>query len=245
MVCGEAYKSIEFMKCCIIYIGAIRECANSIKENILYLKESFNSVDVDIIFSTWNPVKTSYFIQSVNYVYDYDINNILNQIDGITNLNLFFNQKLINEYYSCSDGFPPLFLYNLIEIAKHLKKENKQYDYIIRSRHDNKVKIKNSEKYFNKNTYTMPAYQFSSKEKKYSLDYTSGHFFITKYENFLKLSDLNDNTIKNWVQNSINAESVDSKMLKYISEDISFIDDLDVLFFQNRNLPERIWINNL
>jgi len=233
------------MKCCIIYIGAIRECADFIKENILYLKESFNSFDVDIIFSTWNPTKNSFYINTVNYAYDYDIDKILNQIDGITDLNLFFDQDSINTYYFCRDGWPPFFLYHLIEISKKLKDGGKKYDYIIRSRHDNKIKIKNAYKYFNNKTYTTLAYQFSSDDKRYNLDCTSGHFFITKYENFLKLSDLTNDVIKFWIENSGNAENVDAKMLKYLSEDLGFIDNSDVLFFQNRNFPERIWVNNL
>jgi len=232
------------MKLGLIFVGAIRECLDDIKTNIQALKDCFPTHDVEVIFLTWYPKKGTYSNHKVNeganYLYDYDINLLNEQIKDVVDIPIFLEQKDMSQYHQCRDDGFPFFAYNLIYIAKYLKENNKKYDYIIRSRHDNFVRIKDAEKFFNENANVSPCFHIG--DKQFNRTETSSHFFITSYNNFLKLKDLSDDQIKHFCENSVNNEQFDAHMLNHIAGNIEFIEPSDFLNFRNRRLSFRVWV---
>lgn len=219
----------------IIFIGAIRDALPIIKQSILTLKNSLNKdkYDIDIIFSTWNPKQGEYIYPKQwwgkNYVYDYNINLLYEQIKNIVDVEIFLDQPDIEWYPQCKNGSPPIFVYHLLEIAKYIKDKNLKYDYIIKTRHDDIIKINNIEKYLNNNINIPPLYWYQQEFKTiYPSDAKNDHFFITSFDSFIKFLELKDEIIRKECIRAWDNEHLNQILLEKIST-ISLIDDSDIL----------------
>lgn len=220
----------------IIFTGAIRECLPFIRRNILDFKECFSGYDVEIIFSTWNPKKGSYVHHGLPYVFDYDINELNDQIEGIVDHLIIKDQKNIDDYLKTLDKNPAIQFYQIIDVAKYLLENNIKYDYIVRGRHDNHFIMKDVQKYFDGKLYVPPCYHL--RHSFTNPNETSTHLLITTYENFIKYANYDEEILKNFCATSLSNEHLDAALIKDIGE-LGFIDDNDILKFKNRYWPDR------
>lgn len=218
-------------KICIIVIGAIRN-ENNISENIKITKECFKDYEVSVLFSTWYPKKEEYIFWGVNYIYDYSKEELEEQLKGLVDINLYLNQKPLNEYTRCNDSvfhgslaFIPLFIYQLIEISKYIKENNLSFDYIVKTRNDTAIEIKNIEKYLNDKFNVPPIYWIPG--TKYIEDSINDHFFISTFDNFQKFSEISEEKMNYYCSISKSGENINRNIFKDFGE-ISYIEEDDI-----------------
>lgn len=226
------------MKLAIVFTGAVRECIKSIRRNIVEFTDCFNAYNPEIIFSSWLPTKEVFMYYGINYANDYDLDILREQTKGIVHTEILLKQDLTTYYRNNGHKGPITLLHRLREVAKYLKKENKTYDYIVLSRHDNQVKMQNVEKYFQNEIFIAPLYWNAN--LKYSTTDISDHLFIMPYSTFIKILDIPEETIIDMCQRSFDDEQFAANLIKYIG-DIRFIEDNDILTFINRNMSCRHW----
>lgn len=219
------------MNVALIFIGAVRECSDFINENIKSLKESFGeSCKITVVFSTWVPSQEKYFTSGVLYTYDYDYFKILKQIENITDVNIFLKQQPLEDYVSLKNGCKPIFIYQLIEIAKYFKEHELKFDFVFKTRHDINLKIIHPEKYFN-NFFNISPIHFNNLTPSTLPINSNDHFFICSYENFMKFNELN---FKEIAEQAGDNEHFNYLVLKLLVE-ISYLDFSDIEKYVVRN----------
>lgn len=226
------------MKLAIAFTGAVRECIGSIRRNIVELTECFSAYDPEIIFSSWLPTKDVFIYYGINYANDYDLNVLRSQTEGIIDMEILSEQNLHTYYRNSGHKGPVTFLHRIREVAKYLNKEKKVYDYIVLSRHDNQVKIKNVEKYFNNQINIAPL--FWNANHRCSTTDVNDHFLIMPYNIFMNILNISEETIMQMCQQSYDDEQFAAHLIKYLGK-INFIQDEDILTFINRNMSCRHW----
>lgn len=225
-------------KVCIVMIGAIRN-ENDILENIRITKSNFKDCEVSVLFSTWNPKREEYNFCGVNYVYDYNKEELEDSLRGLVDFSLFLNQKSLDEYNKCNDSvfkspfrFIPIFIYQLIEVSKYIKENNLKFDYIVKTRNDTAIELNNAEKYLNNKINVPPIYWVPG--TKYFEDSINDHFFVTDFENFQKFAEISDDKLTQYCNDSRSGENINFNILKDFGE-ISYIDETDIKLYINRN----------
>jgi len=217
-------------KICIFFTGAIREDFEFIKNNIYFIKNNFKDYNVTTIFHTWYPMRDNY---------DYDYYSFKKEIEKNIDILLFSKQENLSEYPRCRNNSPPLYFYSILEIFNYINKNNLKFDFIVRTRNDLEIKIKNIEKFLDGNIYVPKLFWYDALP-----NHTNDHFFIASFEDFEKINNLTEEKIKLFCQNSHNCEEFNSHVLQTMSDKkIFLIDDNDLNTYILRK--ERKFIQNI
>lgn len=230
--------TMENKKIALIFIGAIRECKDFINENIETLKQCIgDNYDVTVFLSTWHPLEGTHITNwGVEYIFDYDLKELMSQTKNNVDEYLLFKQKDIQYYDQLKNGCRPLFMYQLNQISNHFKENHLRFDYIIKSRHDIKLEIKNIEKYFNNSINISPIHYNDGVPTHYTKNprNSNDHFFICPYNVFLNFSFFDDKTLK-----EITSEASDNEHINYIClnmiSTVGYLDWEDISHYTVRN----------
>ncbi len=189
------------MKICCFIIGAIRNPIEEIVYNINQLKENFKNHDVTTIFSTWEP-----FVSDNSYIYNYNKDELVQKISPHVNHLLFHENLDFNSMRRCKNTGLPVMIHAQSLVQSFIKKLDQTFDYIVRSRNDLNINIKNVEKYFDNFMYVPACYWKGT-------FLHNDHFYITPYSKFINLP-LDLNTIEENVKNSHDCEEVFHRLFK-------------------------------
>lgn len=222
----------------ILFIGGVRECLGDISRNIITLQNDLVSHHTHTFFSTWFPEAEPYNISGSNYCCDYSIPKLQEQLTTVNTV-MFHKQKRLSEYATARNSYPPMFTYQLMEVAKSFRLLGENYDYIVKTRHDNLFSMKNIEKYFTDDFSVLPLYWVHGRERDYSM--VNDHFFITSFNTFMKYADLSDDVLKEYCSHSHNCEQSNAITMSSMSN-VRFVDESDIVKYSNKNLPERRFI---
>ena len=222
----------------LLFVGGVRECLNDINHNIAALQKNLEGYDLHTFFSTWFPQPEKQFIQGNNYTCNYDMSVLQNQLQTV-DTSMYYKQKNLTAYHAPSNGYPPLFTYQLIEIAKSFRRMGETFDYIVKTRHDNMFTMKNLDKYMSDDFTVLPLYWIHGHENDRNM--LNDHFFITSYRTFMKYADLTDEDMRQHCIGCHNCEQTNARTLNSMSG-IRFMDTDDITKYSNRNLPERRFV---
>ena len=104
------------------------------------------------------------------------------------------NNLELDKVQNVRNGMPPLMFYQMSYLQTYLKNNNLTFDYIIRTRNDLEIILKESKKYFDNNTYVPPTYWRLSELN----TLLNANFFILPYQKYMEL----DFSISNIIQQS-------------------------------------------
>lgn len=200
--------------------------------------------------------------RNCNVIEQYDVDEIKGGLDTIFDRSIYLEQKDLPAYSHATNNMYPWFLYQLIDAYPHLK--DIQYDYVVKSRFDNFFRMIKIEKYFNNyinipflyyrnwNLFRIGNFGKTKQEaieKIYELksqnsymknfpnmekdDLRNDHLFICNRQNFEKMATTDYDTIKTIAEKSWAIENFTKIFFEHIGE-INFIDDADILDYQNR-----------
>jgi hypothetical protein len=157
-------------KIIILSVGAIRykseghTSQTSFLDNVIFnlqeLKQCFSNHDVTTIISTWAPkIENSICLESgrINS-FDYDLVDFDNQIKDKIDKYFVFNQQDNTKYALAKNNALPFTHYNLLEAVKKIVNDGIEFDFIIKTRHDNLFILNNVDKYLDGGTYIPPLY---------------------------------------------------------------------------------------
>jgi len=197
------------MKICIIIIGAIRLDSFTLIENIKQTIDNFKNYEITTIFVTWEPINKTYITHNVNYYYDFDKLNVMENIKNNVDSILFMNNLEIENVIKLKNGMPPLFMYQVNYAKEFILKNNLNFDYIVKTRNDIQIKINDIHNFLNDKVYIPPTYW--RQDDLYKL--LNDHFFIMPFALF-KSIDISVNNIINITLNSWDCEELNYNLIK-------------------------------
>lgn len=224
----------------LLFVGAVRDCITDIKRNIQALQSCscFDGHEIHTVFSAWLPEKEPQYICGGNYVSDYDMDELHKQLDGVVDTTIFYKQRRLDNYSKMRDGRPPITQYHLMELAKSLKKDQLKFDYVVKTRHDNFLRIKNIDRYLNNSFSVPPLYWCAGKANVPHM--INDHCFISSFDTFMKYADLEESMVESIIIDSSNGEEVNARTFALMSY-LNFIDASDIITYHNKNHPLSKW----
>jgi hypothetical protein len=196
------------MKICIFFIGSIRNDYKLINHIICKLKSQFSFADVTTILCTWEPTKKIYKNHCTsNYYYNYEKQEFSESILKSVDIQLYMENIDFDTIQKCKNGMPPCFIYQFQYIQQYLKDNNYKFDYIIRTRNDLEIILKEPTKYFDTKTYIPPVYW--RPDDLYKL--INDHFFIMPFQKFMEIN-LKNEIIETETKTSHDCEELHTKI---------------------------------